>query len=118
MRLPPVGAGFLLLAVACQTATGPAVTLGVTTPPSFASVILNKTHVIVPTSIPPFDSFYDLSVTIPPADTVVLPALDSVPVFVRNRFGLARTTVDRIRLRDSVDVWYGGFWVTQVVIVQ
>lgn len=121
MRPPQTSLAVLLTSavLACQSATGPAVTLRVTKRPDVAGVVASKTH----------DQSllaYDLSVA---GDSLgILNSLgiargnllvpDTLPVFVRNRFGLALTTADRIRLRDSVEIWRSASWATQVVIVQ
>ncbi len=99
----------VLSAAACESATGPAVALVKTTPPDFVGVVTRNMLEAGCTPAGGCGDQYAVWVAIPPSDTgdagVVVG--DSTPIFVSNRFGLARAASGgSIVVGDSIHVWH------------
>ena len=112
MRLGPVMRALLSLCVvaaaACRSATSPAATLALSTPPDFSGTVAKVEFESAVGPAGPY-SQDDLWVTIPPATDanigVVVPK--STPVFIRTSGGrVVAATASRIRVGDLIEVWH------------
>jgi hypothetical protein len=93
-------------APACTSATSPAATLTITTPPDFSGSVAKAELESGNGPAGPYAQ-YDLWVIVPPAPTanagVVVP--NSAPVFLRRGSSLVTSRASEIRVGDRIDVW-------------